>query len=66
MIKPGSLVRMVGPCTCKHNCLDVRDCYHQQCTVSHVFRDGGVWAVNRYGFARKIEFRMVRRIADNE
>ena len=54
----GSLVRMDGPCTCK----DIRDCHHRQCTVRHVFRDGGVWAANRYRFARRIEFRMVKAV----
>ena len=60
-IEIGSTVRMVGPCHCipkpsgeNQDFFDIRDCFHAPCPVSTVFRDGSVWARNRYGFGRRI------------
>ena len=49
-IARGTPVRMDGPC----HCPDRKDCFHRRCIVKRVFRDGGVWAQNQYGFCSRI------------
>ena len=52
----GSLVRMAEGCRCR----DPRGCYHHQCIVRHIFKDGSAWIHNRHGYARRLDVNQIQ------
>jgi len=54
----GIRVKMSEHCECVEYRNDLKDCFHQPCTVRHIFRDKvSVWIQNPYGFARMAQSR---------